>query len=210
MRLKKIPSIAKGLKEKDSSCWKIFRRIQALAFFPLNEVKRALKILMVDRQMRPALPVLRHMKEYYVKDNARFDMRYWNHYGTVMRLGARTTNFCEGFNSRLNAQMCKGVQFFKVVYKIELYSVSVERIKERFDGGKGLDTRHNTRYNAFIDEMITLRDFLDSGATFEDRFEILHNRFSIAEYMSELDYERLHNDESYSLEIIEDLEDTYE
>lgn len=40
-RMKKIPEVAQLLIDNDSEGWRMFRKLKSLAFFPLNEVRKA-------------------------------------------------------------------------------------------------------------------------------------------------------------------------
>lgn len=58
----RVPELAQWLKKKDpkdekeekeiKAAWKIYRRLQALAFYPTEEVSRALYQMMLDPKMR--------------------------------------------------------------------------------------------------------------------------------------------------------------
>lgn len=117
-RFMKIKALAVLLKADDKETWRIFRKIQALCFYPPHEVEAALNKLKRDPSMIAATPILRHLEEYYVRDGAQFAVEAWNHYDSIMQLKNRTTNNCESFHSHINRVMHKGVQFFFIINKI--------------------------------------------------------------------------------------------
>lgn len=127
---------------------------------------------------------MKHLYRNYVKQGARFPVEMWSHHESTKELWPRTTNSCESFHSHLNEQMIKSIQFFKIVSKIELYSIDTELSRARIRAGKGLDNRSNSkRYRRALSAQRGMRAFLDISDSFEERLKYLHSQYQITLFM---------------------------
>ena len=80
--------------------------------------------------------------------------------------------------------MTKSIQFFKIVSKIELYSIDTELSRARIRAGKGLDNRSNSkRYRRALSAQRGMRAFLDISDSFEERLKYLHSQYRITLFM---------------------------
>lgn len=179
-----IDTLAKGLRDKDAASWQIFRKLQALAFLPTDEVKAALQSYKREPAMRRAAPVLKHLEKNYVSDTARFPVECWSQHEAILQLKPRTTNSCENFHSCLNRELKRNCQFFTAVHRVEGFSLDTERIRQRILDDKGIDIKVNKkRYHEALQEQRSLRKFLMTTNSFTERLEFLFDKFDRADFV---------------------------
>lgn len=127
-------------------------------FFPEKEVHAAFLRLQKDHEMSAALSVLEFFEKNYLR--TRYNLKGWNHHDSLMALLNVTTNDAETFNGAINKAMTAGMQFYKIVYLIEMCLADVERSRERYDHGNGIsDMGNNTRFAATLRANRNLRHY---------------------------------------------------
>ena len=184
------PRLKRGPKN-DPKAWLIFNRLQALAFFPPEEVPRALERLRRDPTMRVAETVMQRLLVHYVSPKARYPLLMWNKYQDTIDMVNRTSNAAEGFHSRLNKGVSRSTPFYAIVQKIELYSIDCERSRARIQSGRGIDNKDNMkRHRDAMADLRSMRQLLFTTTTFEERYNQIHLNAELDNY---IDYDYVEN-----------------
>lgn len=108
-----------GLKNwfKDDKLRITFRKTQALAFVPVEDVKECFKMIKDDAP-RTATSFLTYIENNYVGSDtkkSRFPLEFWNLYNRVKLQLPRTNNSIESWHSRISRNTCQNLTIKKVI-----------------------------------------------------------------------------------------------